>query len=420
MSRGQRDRLDLTAVVRDALRRFLLAVLGVQLAVIAALLGIDAWRKRHRPQAAGFPRTPPGSATIGESTVTTFTYGEDLYDAMLAAIRGARERILFESFIWKSDAIGQEFKDELVRAADRGVEVCVIFDGFANLVVPSEFKRFPSNLHVIQYPVLPAGWRFYDLRRAGRDHRKILVVDGEVGFVGGYNIGSLYATQWRDTHVRIEGPSVWDLQNAFVDFWNLNADDRHPRLSDPGTRVWEARIRVHRNVPRTWVFPIRAMYLEALDRAQHHIYLTQAYFIPDDQFLQSLLDAVRRGVDVRILTPEVSNHVVADWLSRGFYSTLLRGGVRLMLYRDAMVHAKTATIDGQWTTIGTANIDRISLTGNYEVNVEFYDGDLAKQMERVFENDCGNARELTLPEWERRSFAAKFSEAVLAPLRPLL
>jgi cardiolipin synthase A/B len=420
MRRGRRGRLDLTAVVRDALRRFLLAVLGAQLAVIAALVGIDAWRKRHRRQAAEFPRTPPGSATIGDSTVTTFTYGEDLYDSMLSAIRGARERILFESFIWKSDALGQEFKDELVRAAERGVQVFVIFDGFANLVVPSGFKRFPPGLHVIQYPVFPAGWRFYDLRRSGRDHRKILVVDGEVGFVGGYNIGSLYATEWRDTHVRIEGASVWDLQNAFVDFWNLNATEEHPRLSDPGASVWEARIRVHRNVPRSWVFPIRGMYLEALDRAQHHIYLTQAYFIPDEQFLQSMLDAVRRGVDVRILTPEVSNHVVADWLSRGFYSTLLRGGVRLMLYRDAMVHAKTCTIDGQWTTVGTANIDRISLTGNYEVNVEFYDADLAKQMERVFENDCGNARELTLTEWERRSSAAKFSEAVLAPLRPLL
>ena len=116
----------------------------------------------------------------------------------------------------------------------------------------------------------------------------------------------------------------------------------------------------------------------------------------------------------------MSNHVVADWLSRGFYSTLLRGGVRLMLYQNAMVHAKTATIDGQWTTVGTANIDRISLTGNYEVNVEFYDSDLAEQMQRIFETDCSNARELTLPEWERRHLAAKFSEAVLAPLRPLL
>ncbi len=410
----------MVAVVRRALRRALLSLLAVQLGVIAVLTGVDAWRKRTRPQAAGFPRSEPGAVAIGASKVTTFTYGEDLFHAMLSAIRGAQRRVLFETYIWKGDAVGQEFKDELVRAAERGVEVYVIYDGFANLVVPSAFKRFPSSLHVLRYPVFPARWHFYDLRRSGRDHRKILVVDGEVGFVGGYNVGDAYATKWRDTHVRIEGPSVWDLENAFVDFWNLHCGEHRPMLRDIGTHEWEARIRVHRNVPRLWIFPIRAMYLEAIDRAQHHIYLTQAYFIPDEEILRGLLTAARRGVDVRILVPEVSNHVVADWLSRGFYSSLLRGGVRLMLYQSAMVHAKTATIDGQWTTIGTANIDRLSLTGNYEINVELYDSGLAEQMQRVFATDCSNARELTLAEWERRHVAAKFSETVLAPLRPLL
>ena len=417
---GRRRRLSLTALLTDTLKRMLLLVGGLQLGVILTLIGVDAWRKRVKPRSAQFPHSEPTSTAIGTSNVTTYTYGENLYAAMLAAIRGARERIMFETFIWKADRIGQEFKDELVRAAERGVEVYVVLDAFANLVVPSGFKRFPPSLHVLEYPVFPPGWRFYDLRRTGRDHRKILVVDGEIGFVGGYNIGAMYATQWRDTHVRIEGSSVWDLQNAFIDFWNLRRGPELPALDDPGTTQWESRIRVHRNVPRSWLFPIRGMYLEAFDRAQHHIYLTQAYFIPDEDFLASLLAAARRGVDVRVLVPEVSNHVVADWLSRGFYSPLLRGGVRLMLYQNAMVHAKTATIDGQWTTVGTANIDRISLTGNYEVNVEFYDSDLAKQMQQIFETDCSNARELTLPAWERRHLVAKFSEAVLAPLRPLL
>jgi cardiolipin synthase A/B len=415
-----RRRLSVTTLLSDAVKRMLLVLGSLQLGVILTLIGIDAWRKRVRPRTAQFPHSEPASASIGTSRITVYSYGEDLYAAMLAAIRGARERIMFETFIWKADEVGQEFKDELVRAAERGVEVYVVYDAFANLVVPSSFKTFPPSLHVLEYPVFPPGWRFYDIRRTGRDHRKMLVVDGEVGFVGGYNVGTMYATQWRDTHVRIEGSSVWDLQNAFIDFWNLRRTPGLRPLDDLGTTQWESRIRVHRNVPRSWLFPIRGMYLEAFDRAQHHIYLTQAYFIPDEDFLGSLLAAARRGVDVCILTPEVSNHVVADWLSRGFYSTLLRGGVRLMLYQDAMVHAKTATIDGQWTTIGTANIDRISLTGNYEVNVEFYDAELAKQMEQIFESDCSNARHLTLQEWERRHLAAKFSEAVLAPLRPLL
>jgi cardiolipin synthase len=162
------------------------------------------------------------------------------------------------------------------------------------------------------------------------------------------------------------------------------------------------------------------MYLEAIDRASHHVYLTHAYLIPDEDMVTALVRAARRGVDVRIIVPAESNHVVADWLSRGFYGQLLRGGVRLYLYQKAMVHAKTATIDGQWSTIGTANIDRLSLLGNYEINMEVFSADVAKQMEEIFAIDSTNSVELTLPDWQRRHAMVKFSETVLTPLRPLL
>jgi cardiolipin synthase A/B len=162
------------------------------------------------------------------------------------------------------------------------------------------------------------------------------------------------------------------------------------------------------------------MYLEAIDRAQHHIYLTHAYFIPDSAILRALLAAAERGVDVRILLPETSNHIVADWLARGLYTRCLSGGIKLLLYQDAMVHAKTATIDGMWSTIGTANLDRLSLVGNYEINVEFFNETMAEQMEQIFANDSTNARELTLEEWQQRPLIAKFGEAILSPLRPLL
>jgi cardiolipin synthase len=168
------------------------------------------------------------------------------------------------------------------------------------------------------------------------------------------------------------------------------------------------------------VYPIRGMYLDAIDRASNHIYLTHAYFIPDADMLSALVRAARRGVDVRIIIPAESNHIVADWLSRGFYNQLLRAGVRLFLYQNAMVHAKTATIDGQWSTIGTANIDRISLLGNYEINMEVYNPDVARQMEDIFHTDSTNTKELTLPGWRRRHYMVKFSETVLSPLRPLL
>lgn len=407
------------AVARKTIRRTLVGMACTQLAVVATLVGIDHWRKRFKPRPVRFPHTEPASFPVGESTVTTFTYGEDLYADMLRSIKAATDTIYFESFIWKGDEVGQAFKDALVEAADRGVQVYAIYDGFANLVVPPSFKRFPPSVHVMEYPIVPSGL-LLSVRRSGRDHRKIVVVDGEVGYVGGYNIGSLYATKWRDTHLKIAGPSAWDLQNAFVDFWNMHRTRKHPVIRDDGAAVWEAQIRAYRNVPRQLTFPIRGMYLEAIDRAQHHIYLTQAYFIPDGEILSALLAAARRGVDVRILVPEVSNHVVADWLSRGFYSTLLKGGVSLWLYRDAMVHAKTCTIDGRWTTVGTANIDRLSLTGNYEINVEVFGEQLAEHMDRVFLTDSENARQLTAEEWRRRPFVAKFSETVLAPLRPLL
>jgi cardiolipin synthase len=168
------------------------------------------------------------------------------------------------------------------------------------------------------------------------------------------------------------------------------------------------------------VFPIRGMYLEAINRASRNIWLTQAYFLPDQDFVDALKDASRRGVDVRLLVPLKSNHIVADWISRGYFSQLLDAGVRVLRYRDAMVHAKTATVDGTWCTVGTANIDRLSLQGNYEINLEAIDQELAKQLEDIFLVDQSNCLELTSGEWEARDLHRKFTEAFLKPLRPLL
>ncbi len=409
-----------TALAGRIARRTALGVLGAQAAIVAGLTATDAWRKRVRPQSASFPRTEAADVPVGDSVTTTYTYGTALYEDMLAAIRGARSRVLFESFIVKGDVVGQEFKRALIEAAERGVEVFVVYDGFANLVVPRAFFDFPAGVHVIRYPVFRAGMLLLDLRKSGRDHRKLLVVDGEVGFVGGYNVGSAYAEKWRDTHLRISGPSAWELENAFVDFWNLHRADSQPRLASHGESVWESRLRVYRNVPAQLIYPIRGIYLEAIDRAHERISITQPYFIPDREVVRALLDAARRGVDVRVLMPEASNHVVADWLSRGFYTTLLRGGVTLWLYQDAMVHAKTATIDGRWSTVGSANIDRLSLTGNYEINVEIFDEAFAEHLETIFAADVSNARRLSAEEWRGRPVAAKFSELVLRPLRRLL
>ena len=406
-------------MIRRLVVRTLLGFVATQITVILALVGIDARRKRHRAQ-GHFPhsRTPP--VTIGDSQIQLYTYGDDLYADMLDAIRGAREQVLLETFIWKDDACGQRFKVELECASARGVSVYIIFDAFANLVVPRAFKQFSSTLHVLEYSLVPRFWHLIRLRGYARDHRKILVVDGQTAFVGGYNIGASYATEWRDTHARVEGPSAWELENVFIDFWNAHRGDRLPALPNRGTRIWEPRISVHRNDPQMVIFPIRSTYLEAIDRATHLIYLTHAYFIPDRVVLQGLLEAAARGVDVRVVLPATSNHVVADWLARGYYDLCLRGGIRLLLYQHAMVHAKTATIDSVWSTVGTANLDRLSMVGNFEVNVEFYDRALALQMEQVFDADAHNAQELTLERWRTRPVLWKMAEAILLPLRPLL
>jgi cardiolipin synthase len=311
------------------------------------------------------------------------------------------------------------FKQRLERKAAEGVSVFVIFDSFANLVVPPKFKRFPASINVLEYRTLDRVWYLFDPRRYARDHRKLLVVDGEIAFVGGFNIGKLYATQWRDTHLRIGGRAARDLAHSFADFWNNNREGR-PEIPQILDRPWPNRIKMHRNDLARLVLPIRGMYLEAIDRAQHHIYLTNAYFIPDRVILSALIQAAQRGVDVRVLMPWQSNHPTADWLARGYFGTCLRSGVRIFGFQNAMIHAKTATIDGQWSTVGTANLDRLSLAGNYEINIEIYDPDFAAVMEHIFEIDLTNAFELTLERWNHRPWYVWASEKLLSPLRPLL
>lgn len=407
-------------LARKTASRLALGFLALQGAVIAGLLALDTIKKHSRRKRKGFPHPGTFDQDISGTQVTTYTYGEDLYRDMIQAIRDAEHTIYIETFIWKDDTTGRQFKNALNEAAGRGVDVFVIYDGFANLVVPHSFFRFHPAIHVYRFPVIRPSMFFKALRSTGLDHRKILVVDDRTGFVGGYNIGSLYATEWRDTHLRLVGPSVWDLRQAFANVWNAHTSTREKEIPHTGPDVWEPRISAVNNIPANLVYPIRGVYLEAIDRAQDHIYVSMAYFIPDQQILRALLAASERGVDVRIILPKDSNHVLSDWLSRGFYKSLLEAGVTILLYRNAMIHAKTATIDGAWSTVGSANIDRLSLTGNYEINLEIHDEDFAADMRKIFEADSKNCHVLTTEEWQHRSPLARFSETVLVPLRPLL
>jgi cardiolipin synthase len=396
-------------------------LIALQAATIAVLTAVDR-RRRRRAAPPTFPHSELPEVSVDGDVFEIFTYGRGVYDAMLAAIDAATETIYFETFIWKSDAVGQEFKDHLIRKAEQGVAVYIIYDDFGNLVVPRQFKQFPSDLpslHILRYRAFHRLRHLLTPRRYAFDHRKLLILDGQIAFIGGYNIGSLYATEWRDTHLRINGPNAALIAQAFVDFWNRNTPPA-TRISRRYKRRFNTSVVVRSNDAMRLTFPIRDMYLTGIDAAERIIRLTSAYFIPDHVLLNSLKAAAERGVDVQVLVPWTSNHIVADWASHAYFTECLRAGVRIFGYEHAMIHAKTCTVDGQVSTIGTANIDRLSSVGNYEINAIVASEAVAEQMERIFEDDKTNAFELTLAQWQTRPWYIKTSERIIKPLRFVL
>ena len=397
-------------------RKVILSVVTLQVLTAAVLLTIAALGKRRKHEVS-FPHDPFEEVQIGENVLRLYAYGRDLYDAMLEAIDAAQESIYIETYIWKDDAVGQEFRMHLARKAEEGVAVYVIFDRFGNLVVPRAFKSsFAASIHVLEYSSIRRPWHLLDPRRYALDHRKLLIVDGKVSFIGGYNIGSTYATEWRDTHMSLRGPAAAELAMSFIAFWNrfCKADER---ITQWYHRSVDSRITVSQNEAMRLSFPIRDLYIAAIDQAEQFIFLTTAYFVPDRMLLEALKAAARRGVDVRVLVPWVSNHVVADWIAHSYFTDCLRGGVRIFGYRYTMLHAKTCTIDGQWSTVGTCNLDRLSLVGNYEINVAVYSAEFARQMFALFTEDTAERFELTIEQWKCRPWYNKVSERILAPLR---
>jgi cardiolipin synthase A/B len=422
------SRQDIMRLVKSLRRRHRFSVLRILLVATGLLIALEAitvtilqivsaQRKRNR-QEGSFPHPHLSEVPLGENSLQLYDYGSDLYEAMLAAIDAAQESIYLETYIWKDDAVGQAFKDHLAHKAAKGVEVYVVFDSFANTVVPRDFKVFPQDMHVLKYQAIRRPWHLLDPRRYALDHRKLLIVDGNTGFIGGFNLGSLYATTWRDTHLRIRGPAAANLAQSFIDFWNRHHPG-HERITRHYPRRFDPLINERGTDALRLTFPIRDMYIEAIDRAEHFIRLTNAYFAPDRMLLEALEAAAERGVDVQVLVPWISNHVVVDWLARGYFTDCLKAGISVFGYRN-MLHAKTCTIDGQWSTIGTANLDRLSSVGNYEINAEIYSVALAQQMEELFKCDTTNALELTPDQWLRRPWYAVLGERILSPLRILL
>lgn len=406
----------------DRVRRIAPLVAAGAAAMIPATIGasmvVDLLQKRDREQREA-PRPGTFHASVEGSDLSIFTDGETLYEDMLDEIGSATESIQMETFIWKNDEMGQKFIDAFNAAAQRGVDIHLIYDGFANLTISRSFyAQLDDRIKVLRLPTVARKFWKGPLRYSGFNHSKILVIDSDVAYVGGFNIGSLYARHWRDTHLKASGPGTWGLRQSISQVWNEYHDDDE-QIPWVAPTTWESKIRVSANQPIQLVYPIRSMYLNAFERAQDRIWLTTPYLIPDQQLLKSLIEAAERGVDVRVMVPQESNHILGDSLSRGFFEQMVRSKVTVLLYTASMIHAKIATVDGTWSTVGTANIDRLSLTFNYETNVEVIDSDFAAEMEKTFLADAEHCQELG-PDWLDRHQLTQAAEWVLRPMRPFL
>lgn len=372
-----------------------------------------------------------GAPLIPGNKVTLLFDGPATMREMMAAARDAKSSINLETYIFDRDPIGLQFADLLMEKRRQGVIVNIIADGVGTLATPKEFfeRMRAAGVNVLIFnPVdptkRPGNWQLNN-----RDHRKIMVVDGRIGFTGGINISETYANSslfrsrkkpesvnsddvgWRDTHIRIEGPAVAALQYAFVDNWvrqdagELPAADYFPRLAPAGDKV----MRVLATTPDRDSEIYKSL-MVAMTEAKKSINITSAYFVPDQQIVDALIAAARRGVDVKLVLPGVSDHDLIKYAGQAFYDQLLEGGVKIYQLQVAVLHAKTAVIDGIWSTIGSANIDRRSFIHNYELNVMVLDAAFGKDMEAAFNEDLRHSKQVTLEQWRDRPWKDRIRE----------
>ena len=361
--------------------------------------------------------------------VTLLQDGPATYAAMFAAIRNAQDHINLESYIVEDDEIGREFAGLLLEQQARGVQVNVIYDSVGGFGTPKAFfaRLREGGIAVLEFnPVNPLAAKGPWLIN-NRDHRKLLVVDGRTAFVGGINISSVYSSgsvlgssgdgavskiAWRDTHVQIDGPVVAELQKLFIGTWEkqrgdqLAAKNYFPALKASGNDIVRA-------IGSTPDDPYSLMYLtliSAIGNAEKQVYLTHAYFVPDVQLVKSMTDAAGRGVDVKLILPGHSDSSATYYAGRSHYSTLLEGGVKIYERGGALLHSKTAVIDGVWSSVGSSNLDWRSFLDNDEVNAVILGRDFAGQMQRVFATDLEKSTAVDLESWERRSLILRFKE----------
>lgn len=415
----------LSNLLRSMLRlvkKVFLSLVVAEAALAGALTLTAKLRSRLREDPReGFPHEeqPEVDLESSDERLKLYLDYEGLYEAMLEEIEGAERTIFIETFVWKDDSTGNRFVEALGRKAREGVEVYAVFDAVGSF--PAAIERFPEEVHALRFRPFKSPVSFLNPYNYFRSHRKTLAVDGRVAFLGGFNFADAYRTRWRDTNVRVRGDLAREVEEAFAGFWSGQRTRDLPgiRLPETAERDWNPATVLRVNDPTLGLFPIRAMFFGPINRAKKHIYLTSVYFLPSRALKGALIDAAKKGVDVQVLVPKHSSHPLADWLARSHYTRLLRAGVRIFEYDEHYVnHSKTTTIDGVWSTVGSANVDSLSLFGLHENNLEVYSETFAGRMEVAFELDKAACEEVTLESWESRPLLNKLVEWALAPLRP--
>jgi cardiolipin synthase len=373
-----------------------------------------------------------GSPLVVGNKVELLIDGPITYNAMFMAIEAAKDHINIETFIIEDDEIGRRFTKLLISKQRSGVQVNLIYDSVGSMTTPKEFFMPLQEIggNVLEFnPVNPLNAR-KSWQVTQRDHRKLLIVDGRIAFVGGINISSVYSSgshgsgsfgksksgkgmqPWRDTHLRMAGPVVSEFQKLYMATWKqqngapLASKNYFPALASQGNEV----VRAIGSSPEEPYSHIYSTLLSAINSAETKIFLTNAYFVPDPQLVAALKDAVQRGVDVQLLLPEKTDSFLVLNASRSYYDELLSAGIKIYEQQDALLHAKTALIDGVWSTIGSTNLDWRSFVNNQEINAVILGQEFGDQMQSMFMQDLASSKLITLEAWRKRPLSARIKE----------
>ena len=363
-----------------------------------------------------------------DNSIRLLINGRETFSAMLEAIASSKNYVHLEFYRIEPDNLGTEFKELLKRKAKEGVKVRVIYDDVGSWNIHNAYLREMRTAGVQIFPFMPVRFPSFSSKMNYRNHRKILVVDGKTGFVGGINIADKYIHglpdlgPWIDTHLRLEGESVAALDRVFIADWDfLSGEELTPDISPEINRKTGKRclVQVASSGPDTDWATIMQVYFSAIATSKSSIYLTSPYFSPDESMLTAIKTAALSGVDVRMIFPEKSDSILTNWNTRSYISELLEAGVRVYLYGKGFIHSKYLLVDGVFSSVGSPNVDVRSFDLDFEVTALIYDEDFASRLGAVFSEDLKNCTEVIISEWVKRRRMERYKESLARIFGPL-